>query len=148
MESMKTDAAQDASQRPENWPLGRLLGAASRSIERAWAEALATRGLTHAGLVVLHQLETGQDSQAEIARITRVEAQTMSRTVDRLVREKLVTRTPDPHDRRRHVLHITEAGHNAFNSVRNLEDEVFPVLEDPDTLRKALLDIVTQTRSG
>ena len=144
---MKSEDAREANQRPENWPLGRLLGAASRSIERAWAEALGARGLTHAGMVVLHQLETGQNSQAEIARITRVEAQTMSRTVDRLVREGLVTRKPDPHDHRRHVLELTPAGRTAFASVRNLEDEVFPTLDDPESLRNALLQIVTGTQA-
>lgn len=129
--------------RPANWPLGRLLGAASRSVERAWYEALEARGLTHAGLIVLHFVEQGIDSQADLARAAQVEAQTMSRTVDRLVREGLVTRTPDPADRRRHIVAVTDRGHAAFEAVRGLEDEVFPQVDDPAALRAALLQIVS-----
>ncbi|WP_314147114.1 MarR family transcriptional regulator [uncultured Leifsonia sp.] len=143
---MDTRDIEAAEHRPENWPLGRLLGAASRAVERAWADALEQRGLTHAGLIVLHLLESGFDSQADLARIAQVEAQTMSRTVDRLVREGLVTREPDPNDRRRHVLTITPAGRTAFAAVRGLEDEVFPAVDDPEALRDALLQIVRASR--
>jgi len=140
---MDRSAAEAEEHRPENWPLGRLLGAASRAVERAWAEALEERGLTHAGLIVLHLLELGFDSQSDLARMAHVEPQTMSRTVDRLVRDGLVTRTPDPGDRRRHVLAITEDGRTAFAGVRGLEDEVFPEVADPVALRAALLQIVS-----
>lgn len=143
---MDTRDIEAAEHRPENWPLGRLLGAASRAVERAWADALEQRGLTHAGLIVLHLLESGFDSQADLARIAQVEAQTMSRTVDRLVREGLVTREPDPNDRRRHVLTITPAGRTAFAEVSGLEDEVFPEVDDPEALRHALLQIVRASR--
>ncbi|WP_348789066.1 MarR family transcriptional regulator [Leifsonia sp. NPDC080035] len=136
-----------AEHRPENWPLGRLLGAASRAVERAWADALEARGLTHAGLVALHLLESGFDSQADLARLAQVEAQTMSRTVDRLVREGLVTRTPDPLDRRRHVLAVTPAGRSAFEAVRGLEQDVFPAVDDPEALRAALVQIVRSART-
>ena len=143
---MDTREAEAEEHRPENWPLGRLLGAASRAVERAWAEALEQRGLTHAGLIVLHLLELGFDSQSDIARMAQVEPQTMSRTVDRLEREGLVTRAPDPLDRRRHVLAITDAGRAAFAAVRGLEDEVFPEVDDPSALRAALLQIVSAPR--
>ncbi len=140
---MDRHAAETDAHRPENWPLGRLLGAASRAVERAWADALEQRGLTHAGLIVLHLVELGFTSQSDLARMAQVEPQTMSRTVDRLEREGLVTRAPDPADRRRHVLAITDAGRSAFAGVRGLEDEVFPDVEDPAALRTALLQIVS-----
>lgn len=140
---MDTRAVEAEEHRPENWPLGRLLGAASRAVERAWADALEQRGLTHAGLIVLHLLELGFDSQSDIARMAQVEPQTMSRTVDRLVREGLVTRTPAANDRRRHVLALTDRGRETFAGVRGLEDEVFPEVADPAALRAALLQIVS-----
>jgi len=133
----------ESAHEPEHWPLGRLLGAASRAVERAWYEALEARGLTHAGLIVLHFVELGFDSQTDLARAAQVEAQTMSRTVDRLEREGLVIRTPDPADRRRHIVSITERGHAAFEAVRGLEDEVFPAVDDPAALRAALIQIVS-----
>jgi DNA-binding MarR family transcriptional regulator len=145
---MSREAVEADVHRPENWPLGRLLGAASRAVERAWADALEARGLTHAGLIVLHLLENGVDSQADLARIAQVEAQTMSRTVDRLEREGLVTRAPDPRDRRRHVLAITPAGRDAFAAVSGLEDEVFPEVDDRDALRRALIQIVAESLPG
>ncbi|KRC47296.1 MarR family transcriptional regulator [Leifsonia sp. Root227] len=129
-------------QRPENWPIGRLLGVASRAVERTWAQALEQRGLTHAGLIVLHFLDAGITSQADLARLARVEAQTMSRTVDRLEREGLVTRSPYPGDRRRHALSITDAGREAFAGAKDLERDVFPAVDDPDALRAALVQIV------
>lgn len=128
---------------PDGWPLGRLLGAASRAVERAWYDALEARGLTHAGLIVLHFVELGIRSQTDLARIAQVEAQTMSRTVDRLEREGLVTRAPDPADRRRHIVAMTPAGRAVFEAVRGLEDEVFPRVDDPEALRAALIQIVT-----
>jgi len=143
---MDMRAAEAEEHRPENWPLGRLLGAASRAVERAWAEALEQRGLTHAGLIVLHLLELGFDSQSELARMAQVEPQTMSRTVDRLEREGLVVRRPAPADRRRHVLAVTDQGRAAFAAVRGLEDEVFPAVDDPEALRAALLQIVSTPR--
>lgn len=127
---------------PGNWPLGRLLGAASRAVERAWYDALEARGLTHAGLIVLHFIELGFDSQSDLARVAQVEAQTMSRTVDRLEREGLVTRRPDPRDRRRHIVAVTERGRAAFEAVRGLEDEVFPEVDDPEALKAALIQII------
>jgi DNA-binding MarR family transcriptional regulator len=72
----------------------------------------------------------------------------MSRTVDRLEREGLVTRAPDPRDRRRHVLAITSAGRDAFAAVSGLEDEVFPEVDDRDALRRALIQIVAESLPG
>lgn len=139
---MDRETAEADEVRPENWPIGRLLGAASRAVERTWAQALEQRGLTHAGLIALHFLEAGFTSQADLARLARVEAQTMSRTVDRLEREGLVARSPYPGDRRRHILSITEAGRTAFAGARDLEEDVFPTVSDPDALRAALVQIV------
>ncbi|MCI0159261.1 winged helix DNA-binding protein [Leifsonia shinshuensis] len=140
---MKLEELKPEAHGPGDWPLGRLLGAASRAVERAWYEALEARGLTHAGLIVLHFVELGIRSQSDLARVAQVEAQTMSRTVDRLEREGLVTREPDPADRRRHIVTMTPQGRSAFEAVRGLEDEVFPRVDDPEALRAALIQIVS-----
>ena len=134
---MMTDKlrAEADEHRPENWPLGRLLGAASRTVERAWADALEARGLTHAGLIVLHLLDSGFDSQADLARIARVEAQTMSRTVDRLVREAQDALRRAAHERfpEAHAEIFLTAGHPDLGGVRPID-----YCRDPVTLRTCL----------
>ena len=67
-----------------DWPTGRLLSTAARLVEHAWVEALEQLGLSHAGLIVLHVLGPGPLSQTELAKVARVEAQTMSRTLEGL----------------------------------------------------------------
>jgi DNA-binding MarR family transcriptional regulator len=127
------------------WPTGRLLSTAARLVEHAWAEALEARGLTHAGLIVLHLLDAGPLSQTELATRARVEAQTMSRTIERLEREGLITRTQDAADRRRHVVARTDTGRRAWAESRTLEAEVFPEVTDPSELRATLLEIIRTT---
>ena len=124
------------------WPNGRLLSTAARLVEHAWIEALDSLGLTHAGLIVLHLLDTGAQSQTELARQARVQTQTMSRTLERLEREGLVARIRDERDARRHVVTRTDAGTGVWQQARNLEAEVFPSLDNADQLRAALLQII------
>jgi DNA-binding MarR family transcriptional regulator len=132
----------------DNWPTGRLLSTAARLVEHAWAEALEARGLTHAGLIALHFLDAGPLNQTELARQAKVEAQTMSRTIDRLERRGLVRREADPGDRRRMIVTRTGEGDAAWASTRSLESEVFPVVSDPAELRAKLLEIIEKSGEG
>jgi MarR family transcriptional regulator, organic hydroperoxide resistance regulator len=144
---MTESAAVDASDRMAGWPTGRLLSTAARLVEHAWAEELEKHGLTHAGMIALHLLDSGALSQTELAKRARVENQTMSRTVERLEREGFVTRAPDLTDRRRQVVSRTDAGRRVWERTRTLEAEVFPPLSDPEVLRSTLLEII-QSSSG
>jgi DNA-binding MarR family transcriptional regulator len=125
-----------------SWPIGRLLSTAARLVEHAWAEALEERGLTHAGLIVLHLLDAGALTQTALARGARVESQTMSRTIDRLEKSGYVVRMADPLDRRRHRIARTVEGDAALESSRALEAEVFPAVGDPELVRYSLLEII------
>ncbi|ARC57374.1 Organic hydroperoxide resistance transcriptional regulator [Frondihabitans sp. 762G35] len=125
-----------------SWPIGRLLSTAARLVEHDWVEALEKLGLTHAGLIALHLLDSGSLSQTELARQARVEAQTMSRTLERLERQGHVTRERSPLDARRHVVARTASGTEAWREAQTLEADLFPALDDPDGLRRALLAIV------
>ena len=129
------------------WPTGRLLSTASRLVEHAWLEALSGLGLSHAGLIVLHLLETGPATQVALAGLARVEAQTMSRTVDRLEREGFVQRHPDAADRRRRVVERTPSGAAVFERARRIEAELFPDVPDLPALRTALLGIIGSSGS-
>jgi DNA-binding MarR family transcriptional regulator len=125
------------------WPTGRLLSTAARLVEHAWVQALDSLGLTHAGLIVLHLLADGAKSQTELARLARVQTQTMSRTLDRLEREGLIGRIRDERDARRHLVTRTDAGTAAWQLARTLESDVFPPLQNADELRAALLQIIS-----
>lgn len=132
----------------DSWPTGRLLSTAARLVENAWAAALEERGLTHAGLIALHFLDAAPLNQTELAQRAKVEAQTMSRTVDRLERLGYVQRAADPRDRRRMIVTRTDAGAAAWESTRSLESEVFPKVTDPDQLRARLLEIIRASSGG
>lgn len=122
--------------------MGRLLSTASRLVEHAWIEALDERGLTHAGLIALHLLGEAPLSQTELARLARVETQTMSRTVDRLERAGFIERAPDERDRRRMIVTRTASGEEAWQATQALERDVFPDVDDPAALRAGLLAII------
>lgn len=129
----------------DDWPTGRLLSMAARLVEHAWVDALESRDLTHAGMIALHFLDGGPSSQSELAKLAKVENQTMSRTIDRLERSGFVERSPDPADRRRQVVSRTRAGDEAWQSIHGLETEVFPLLEDSAGMRAGLLQIIRRS---
>ncbi|UYP19097.1 MarR family transcriptional regulator [Rhodococcus sp. Z13] len=130
------------------WPTGRLLSTAARLVEQAWEQTLRQRGLTHAGVIALHAVAQRPLSQREMARACRVTDQTMSRTVDHLVRGGFVTRAVDPDDERRMRVEITPAGLAEYHRALKVErddtaDGASPVaVSDPATLRRLLLEIV------
>lgn len=130
------------------WPTGRLLSTAARVVEHRWNEGLADFGLTHAGFGVLAHLMTGPLSQHEVAGRTRVEDQTMSRTLDRLEREGHVERVQDARDRRRRLVSLTPTGRRTFVAVAGsgldlrLVDEEVARHCDLDAFRAALVALV------
>jgi MarR family transcriptional regulator, organic hydroperoxide resistance regulator len=125
---------------PDEWPLGRLLAAAARRVERDWDERLRAVGLPHAAVIALDiLLRTGPTGGDAIARTARVQPQTMSRTLDRMERDGLVERTAHPDDRRRRLVTVTPRGREAWETARHIEREVLP--EDP-ALRDALAAIL------
>ena len=127
---------------PAAWPMGRLLAAAARRVERDWDERLREIGLPHAGLIAIDILiRTGPTGADTIARVARVQPQTMSRTLERLERDGLVERSPHPDDRRRRVVIVTDAGRAAWDTAKHVEREVLP--EDA-RLREALAGILAR----
>ncbi len=96
-----------------DWPLGRLLSAASRRVEREWNAHLSNWELNHASLPVLVHLMRRPHSQRELAKACGVTEQTMSRVLAKMERTGYVTRTAHQDDRRRHVIAVTDAGRAA-----------------------------------
>jgi DNA-binding MarR family transcriptional regulator len=102
-----------AAPEPSGWPVGRLLSAASRRVERDWNAHLASWDLNHASQPVLVILLRGPRTQAELAAMCDVTEQTMSRVLARLERSGYVTRTAHATDRRKHQISATDAGRTA-----------------------------------
>jgi len=124
----------------DHWPVGRMLSAAARRIERAWDAHLASWDLNHASLPVLVHVTASPMSQRELADACGVTEQTMSRVVTRLVRTGYVTRGPHAEDRRRHVVAITPAGAAALRACADPGPAQESVLGHLPPERRALLD--------
>lgn len=127
------------------WSMGRLLSMAARLVEQDWNSWLASRGMTHAGLLALHMLQAGSHTQRELAAASMVEEPTMSRVLDRLAREGHVTRERDPADRRRLVVSATPAGLAAYREA--IEADVANTivtrhLDEPEALRGMLVRLI------
>ncbi len=138
---------------PDQWPTGRLFSAVARRLEREWNARLADWDLNHASLPVLYLLAGGPLSQRELALSSGVTEQTMSRILARLERQAYVERHTHATDRRRHEVHLTDAGRATLMeagdpevaermSVRGLS------AEQVETLRGLLLVMLDQGAAG
>ncbi len=128
-----------------NWPTNRLLSTAARLVEHAWNERLASLGVTRAGVMALDVLaDQGGLTQARLAQEVRVQAQTMGKTLHRLEIHGHVSRSRNVHDRRSHVVVITEEGRRVLTEATRMEEDLIGdgSLSD-DQLRRSLAHIVT-----
>jgi DNA-binding MarR family transcriptional regulator len=91
--------------------LGYLVNRAARSLAHQLAEELRPAGVAIGQWAVLMFLWARDGmSQAELSRVVAIEPPTMVRTIDRMVRDGLVTRAPDLDDRRVTRICLTERG--------------------------------------
>jgi DNA-binding MarR family transcriptional regulator len=115
-------------------------------VEGAWAQRLAERGLTHAGVMAMHELRAHADLPLlELAQRCQVTAQTMTRTVDRLERDGLAVRHRSTTDRRRVGIALTPAGEQAYAQAVDMaavEPELLGQVVDHVALRRNLVAIV------
>jgi len=134
------------------WPTGRLLSMAARLVEGAWAARLAEQGLTHAGLMALHELDNeGPLAVHDLAARCQVTPQTMTRTVDRLKRDSLVERQRAQHDRRTVEVSLTPGGRRAYLQAADMsaaEPELLGGVVDLPLLRANLMAIVEHLHHG
>lgn len=128
----------------ERWPTTRLLSTAARLVEISWNEKLKNIGLTHAGVIAMQVLAAkGPITQAALAEVARVKAQTMGTTLARLELHGHVSRQRSDSDRRSHVVTLTEAGSAALAEAVRLEQDVLaPVAVDTSRLREELRLVV------
>jgi DNA-binding MarR family transcriptional regulator len=134
-----------------DWHIGRLLTAAARMLEHALDADIAELGITHAGFRVLDTLADAPLPQHLLAVRCQVQAQTLSRIVDRLERDGYVVRRRDEKDRRRVLVHETAAGKDLLERARNLTSarlDLFPSSrDDAAACRRVLLQIIKRLGS-
>ena len=100
--------------------LGYLVNRVARSIAQQLAEEIRPAGVAIGqwGVLMFLWARDGM-SQADLSRLVAIEPPTMVRTIDRMVRDGLVTRIADPGDGRVSRIHLTDHG-------RTLRDELVP----------------------
>ncbi len=133
----------------ETWATGRLLSTAARLVEHAWDAHLSRWGLNHASFAVLWMLEAGPRTQRQLAASATVQAQTMSRVLDRLERLGYVQRVRSESDRRRVLVSLTPAGRRARGAAHDegiAEGLVGDGVPDLEQLRTALVQLVRHLR--
>jgi MarR family transcriptional regulator, organic hydroperoxide resistance regulator len=91
--------------------LGYLVNRVARSIAQQLADEIRPAGVAIGPWAVLMVLWARDGiSQADLSRAVAIEPPTMVRTIDRMVRDGLVTRIADTGDRRVSRIHLTDRG--------------------------------------
>ncbi|MER5259971.1 MarR family transcriptional regulator [Streptomyces sp. NPDC002855] len=122
----------------------RLLSLAAIQSDRLVNEELARADARKWHYAVLATLEEfGSASQAELSRRTRIHRSDVVAVVNELTGRGLVERSPDPADRRRNIVTLTEQGHRHLLRLDRLltdaDDEVLAPLTRPERMQLARL---------
>ena len=105
--------------------LSRLLGMTAVQVRKVAADALGAVGAHKDDVVVLAALaELGPASQATLSARTRVFESDLVAVLNRLAAGGWVHRAPDPTDRRRNVITVTEAGRRRLAELDDVLAEV------------------------
>ncbi|WP_112134198.1 MarR family winged helix-turn-helix transcriptional regulator [Glycomyces dulcitolivorans] len=105
--------------------ISRLTGMTSAQMSRTASEALAPIGAHKAHFVVLAVLdESGPASQAAIADRTRIYRSDLVAVLNDLAEGGWIVRAPDPDDKRRNVITVTDAGRARLAEIEAVLDGV------------------------
>ena len=104
---------------PAHQPLGLHLTRISRTVSRAFDDALAQAGGSLPVWLVLISLKSRQlASQRELAEAVGIQGATLTHHLDAMESAGLVTRRRDPANRRLHLVELTPAGEALFLRLR------------------------------
>jgi len=93
-------------------------------LRRRLRESYDTEGLTPTQTSVLSRLsKDGPSSASALAAAERVRPQSMAMTLGALDERGLIERRPDPDDRRRQLISVSEAGHAFLEDKRRAGEE-------------------------
>jgi len=98
------------------------LGAESRSL---WARMLAERGLTPRQFAMLMALaQVGESHQRRLSEIVGIDPRNAVAVIDALHQRRLLKRSTNPGDRRRHVIALTAHGRSIVDQLRGAGDVI------------------------
>ncbi|MEU0971305.1 MarR family transcriptional regulator [Streptomyces sp. NPDC005917] len=128
---------------PSSPDLAHLLSHAGRRVVQRLAAVLAEEDCTVEEWRVLSIVGDGQGHpMSEIAEHALMPAPSVTKLVDRMVAGNLVYRRPDPHDRRRVLLHLTSRGDDlhrrAARRVRTDQARLLDEIADGGALARLL----------
>ncbi|WP_431914753.1 MarR family winged helix-turn-helix transcriptional regulator [Nonomuraea jabiensis] len=125
----------------------RLTNQAAHTANRIVDQALGQAGVRRYHYALLAALEEyGPASQAALGRRTGIDRSDMVATVNDLAERRFLERAPDPDDRRRNIITITEAGRSQLTQLDRLlaaaQDDFLAPLPAAD--RRNLIDLLTR----
>ena len=137
--------------RPAQQPLGLHLTRVSRTVSRAFDDALAGAGGSLPVWLVLISLKSGQlASQRELAEAVGVQGATLTHHLNAMESAGLVTRRRDPENRRLHLVELTAAGDALFAHMRDaaaaFDERLRTGLSQPDVVQ--LEELLTRLRDN
>jgi DNA-binding MarR family transcriptional regulator len=125
--------------------LAAVVSRLGRRLRAAEAPVLARAELTMWEYVTLaHLARSPAESQQALAATMGYDKTRLITLLDGLEQRELITRAPEPPDRRAHRVRLTPAGRRRFNTaqrgIRRLEEELLSALPEPDRdiLRRSL----------
>jgi DNA-binding MarR family transcriptional regulator len=146
--------SQTGMTRPETFDVvsvGFLISSTARMMVRALAAALREYGVAPGQWSVLRHLWAEEGlSQRELSVLIGIEEATLTRTIDRLVRDKLAVRRRNPTNGRQHAIYLSTRG-------RHLRDVLVPLVHQvnrraarhvPPAALQALIDSLVLIRSA
>jgi MarR family transcriptional regulator, transcriptional regulator for hemolysin len=125
-----------------------LLARAGHMFSARMAAALEELGVSPRAHHVLFKAMHGEFSQTDLARMTGLDKTTMVVTLDELEAHGLAERRPASHDRRAHVIAVTEAGERLVRDGQRIaarvNDEVLGTLPagDREVFERSLLALL------
>jgi DNA-binding MarR family transcriptional regulator len=127
--------------------LGALFARITRRLIDAERPLLDAHGLSMWGYIALsHLAREPAGTQLELAQAIRYDKTRLIGLLDELEREGLVTRTPDPADRRARIVALTAAGKRrhaaARKDIRAMEEDLLGAVPPRD--RERLLRVLAQ----
>jgi len=138
----------------EQEDLGALFARITRRLVEAERPLLESHGLSMWAYVALsHLAREPADTQLALARGIRHDKTRLIALLDELESRGLITRTPDPNDRRARIVKLTASGEAlhaaAKTDIRAMEDEFLQGLEPRERthLRETLAQLVAASKA-